>query len=38
MHLLQYQTELTCNNDKFIETLPEEERGDLKLTGKNSLC
>lgn len=35
---LQYQTELTCNNDKFIETLPEEERGDLKLTVKIFLC
>ncbi|XP_063424478.1 glutamate--cysteine ligase regulatory subunit-like [Mytilus trossulus] len=35
---LQYQTELTCNNNKFIETLPEEERGDLKLTVKIFLC
>lgn len=35
---LQYQTELTCNNTKFIETLPEDERGDLKLTVKIFLC
>ena len=33
-YLLQYETSLECKCGKFIEPLPTDERGDLKVTGK----
>ncbi|XP_048775053.2 glutamate--cysteine ligase regulatory subunit-like [Ostrea edulis] len=35
---LQYETNLECRCTKFIEPLPAEERGDLKVTVKVFLC
>lgn len=35
--LWQYETSLECKSTKFMEALPADERGDLKVTGKN-LC
>nr|XP_022320362.1 glutamate--cysteine ligase regulatory subunit-like [Crassostrea virginica]XP_022320928.1 glutamate--cysteine ligase regulatory subunit-like [Crassostrea virginica] len=35
---LQYETSLECKCGKFIEPLPTDERGDLKVTVKVFLC
>ena len=33
--LFQYVTSLDCVHEKFKQKLPSEERGDLKITGKD---
>lgn len=35
---LQYETSLECKSTKFMEALPADERGDLKVTVKVFLC